>query len=131
MSPRGVRRLLWLAAIFLVPVPLIGVASGWAPTAYLLELAGLTLAFGVVESLQGVTLALLASFGVPALLYVALLWPLAWLVARLITPLAPLTRLRAALLIVMLGAGYATVRPVYDTPFSNRSPRATLLEVYW
>lgn len=131
MSPRNVRRVLWLAAIVLVPVPLIGLGSGLAPTAHLLEIAALILAFGVIESMHGVTLQLLASFLIPALLYVALLWPLAWGVARILTPLAPLTRLRATLLIVMLCGGYAAARPVYDTPFSSRSERSTLLGVYW
>jgi hypothetical protein len=130
MSPRGVRRLLWLAAILLVPVPLIGLGSGWVPTAHLFELALLTLGFGLIESMQGVTLALLASFLIPALFYVALLWPLAWGVARVLAPLAPLTRFRAALLIVMLGAGYAIARPVYETPFSSHSAHSTLLGVY-
>ena len=42
MSPRGVRRLLWLGAVLLVPVPVFGVGSGWVPTAHLFELALLT-----------------------------------------------------------------------------------------
>ena len=131
MSTRGVRRLLWLASILLVPVPMIGLGSGWAPPAHLLEMAGLTLVFGLVESMHGIVVALLASFALPALLYAALLWPLAWAVARVLAPLAPLTRLRVALLIVMLCGGYAIARPIYDTPFSNRSPQSTLLGVYW
>ena len=131
MSPRALRRLLWLAAVFLVPAPMIGLGAGWAPPAHHLEMALLTLLFGIVESMHGITLTLFASFLVPALVYVALLWPLAWLAARLLTPLPPLTRTRAALLVVMLGAGYALAVPVYDTPFSNRSQRSTLLGVYW
>lgn len=131
MSPRGVRRLLWLAAVFLVPAPMIGLGAGWSPPAHHLEIALLTLIFGVVESMHGITLTLLASFLLPALFYVALLWPLAWLVARLLATLPPLTRTRAALLVVMLGAGYAVAVPIYDTPFSNRSERSTLLGVYW
>jgi hypothetical protein len=131
VSPLGVRRLLFLAAIFAVPLPILAVGPGLVPAAHQLELGLLALAFGAIESTQGVTLVLAAAFLVPGLLYTALLWVAAWLLARALAKLPSTTRTRAALFLVMLGVAFAVAEPVYVTPFSSRSARSSLLGVYW
>lgn len=131
MSQRAVRRLLFLAALFVVPLPILAFGPGLVPAAHQLELGLLALAFGAVESAQGVTLLLAASFLVPGLVYALLLWLAAWAVARVLALLPPHTRTRAALLLVMLGLGLAVAQPIYETPFSSRSARSSLLGVYW
>jgi hypothetical protein len=131
VSPRAVRRLVWIAAVFALPLPILAFGPGLVPAAHQLELGLLALAFGAVESMQGVTLLLAAAFLVPGLVYAALLWLAAWLVARALARLPSTTRTRAALLLVMLGVGFASATPIYETPFSSRSARSTLLGVYW
>jgi hypothetical protein len=131
VSPRAVRRLLWIAAVFALPLPILAFGPGLVPAAHQLELGLLALAFGVVESMQGVTLALAAAFLVPGLVYAAGLWLAAWLLARALAKLPSTTRTRAALLLVMLGVAFALAEPIYVTPFSSRSARSSLLGVYW
>jgi glucan phosphoethanolaminetransferase (alkaline phosphatase superfamily) len=131
VSPRAVRWLLWLAALFVVPLPTVAFGPGLVPAAHQLELGLLALAFGAVESTEGVTLLMASLFLVSGLVYAALLWLLAWLAARVLTPLAPTTRTRLALLLVMLGVALAVAEPVYRTPFSSRSASSNLLGVYW
>jgi hypothetical protein len=130
MSPRAVRRLLWLAAIFVLPLPILAFGPGLVPAAHQLELGLLALAFGALESMQGVTLALAGAFLVPGVIYAGLLWLAASIVARGLGRLPPTTRTRAALLLVMLGVAFAVAEPIYVTPFSSRSARSTLVGVY-
>jgi hypothetical protein len=131
MSPRSVRRLLWVAALFVVPLPILAFGPGRVPAAHQLELGLLALAFGALESAEGVTLTLAGIFLATGLAQAALLWLPAWLAARVLARLPPLTRTRAAVLLVLLGVGLALVEPIYETPFSARSARSSLLGVYW
>ena len=130
MSPRAVRRLLWLAALLVVPLPILAFGPGRVPAAHQLELGVLALAFGVLESMEGVTLALASLFVGSAVLYAALLWLPAWGLARGLARLPPTTRTRFTLLLVLLGIAFAAVEPIYETPFSSRSAWSTLLGVY-
>jgi hypothetical protein len=125
-----VRWLLFVAALLAVPLPILVLGPGLVPAGHQLELGLLALAFGALESTQGMTLVLAAAFLVPALVQAALLWLAASLLARVLAKLPALTRTRAALLLVMLGLGLASVEPIYVTPFSSRSARSTLLGVY-
>jgi hypothetical protein len=131
MSPRGVRWLLWAAAVFAAPLPILAFGPGLVPAAHQIELGLLALAFGAVESLPGVTLTLAAALLVPGLIYAALLFLPAWILARGLAKLPPPTRTRFALLLVMLGVAFALARPVYQTPFSSRSAHSNLIGVYW
>jgi hypothetical protein len=131
MSPRAVRRLLWLTALFVVPLPIVAFGPGSVPAAHQLELGLLALAFGALESMQGITLTLAALFLVTGLVQAAGLWLAAWLVARGLAGLPALTRTRAALLLVLLGVGIAVAEPIYETPFSSRSAHSNLTGVYW
>lgn len=130
MSPRAVRRLLWVASLFVVPLPILALGPGLVPAAHQLELGLLALAFGVLESMQGVTLTLAMAFLIPGAIYAALLWVAAWVAARVLARLPATTRTRAALLLVMLGVAFAVAEPIYETPFSSRSAHSNLLGVY-
>jgi hypothetical protein len=131
VSPRAVRRLLFVAAVFAVPLPIVALGPGRVPAAHQLELGLLALAFGAVESAQGVTLVLAAALLAQALVHAAGLWLAAWLLARALAKLPSTTRTRATLLLVMLGLAFALAEPIYVTPFSSRSARSSLLGVYW
>jgi len=130
VSPRTVRRLLFFAAVFVVPLPILAFGPGRVPAAHQLELGLLALLFGVLESAEGVTLTLAAAFLLPAAVYVAVLWVGASLLARALAKLPPLTRTRAALLLVGIGLAVGIAEPIYQTPFSARSAHSNLLGVY-
>jgi len=130
VSPRTVRRLLFFAAVFVVPLPIFAFGPGRVPAAHQLELGLLALLFGVLESAEGVTLTLAAAFLLPAAVYVAVLWVGASLLARALAKLPPLTRTRAALLLVGIGLAVGIAEPIYQTPFSARSAHSNLLGVY-
>jgi hypothetical protein len=125
-----VRWLLWLAAMFAAPLPLVGIASGRVPPAHTLELGLLALAFSVAERAQGVGPTLAAILLGQAVLYAVLLFAAAALVARFLAPLPPLARTRAAVFLVVLGVSLAAVQPIYRTPYSAHTARSTLLDVY-
>ncbi len=130
MSTRALRRLLWITAVFVAPLPILALGPGLVPAAHQLELGLLALLFGALESAQGVTLTLAAAFLVPASIYVAGLWLCAWLVAGALAKLPPLLRTRAAFALVVLALGVSVAVPIYVTPFSARSARSNLLDVY-
>lgn len=125
---RASRRILWLAAVGVVPVPLLVVGPGLVPAGRLLELGGASLAVLVVESSRGVV-GLLAAL----LLGQGLAWVgVFWLAARGAGAALSRTRrpLPLALAVVALGVAVASGFEVYETPFAAERPRATLLSVY-
>jgi hypothetical protein len=124
------RRILFVAGFFLLPFPVFGLGPGLVPAARFLMLAGVSAAFAVLESAAGVVLLLTATFLVQAMLYGAVVWGLAWALARLVGQLAPLARQRAMLLIVLLSLGYFLLNPVYRTPFSPDRAQSSLAELY-
>jgi hypothetical protein len=130
VSTRALRRLLWITAVFVAPLPILALGPGLVPAAHQLELGLLALFFGALESAQGVTLTLAAALLVPGSLYAAGLWLCAWLVARALAKLPPLLRTRAAFALVVLALSISVAVPIYVTPFSAHSARSNLLGVY-
>jgi hypothetical protein len=130
MSERAMRRFLWLALLVAAPLPLAGIAPALVPPLHQLELGALALAFSVAEQAQGVGPMIAALLLAQGLGWAALLWLLAAGVARLLRGWPPLTRTRAAFFLVVLGVGLAVAQPLYRTPYSARSPRSNLVEVY-
>jgi len=131
VSPRAMRRLLWLAALVALPLPIVGIGSGRVPALHHLELGVLALAFTVLERAQGIGPLLAALFLGQALVFALALWLAAALVARLLSRLPPLLRTRAALFVVVLGLALAVMQPLYRTPYSAHGARSNLLGVYW
>lgn len=130
LSPVHARRLLWIAALLLVPVPLLIFTEAFVPTARLLELAGVVLITIFVEGSAGAAPAILGMFLVHALVYAILLWVACWLVTAAVARVAPraLGWVTFGLIAAAVTAGIAT--PLYHTPFQARTPYSTLFEVY-
>ena len=130
MSRRALRRLLWLAALAALPVPILGIGSGSVPPLHHLELGVLALVFTALERAQGIGPLLAALFLGQALVYALGLWLAAGLAAAALSRLPPLSRTRVAFFLVVLGLALAVAQPIYHTPYSARSAHSTLLDVY-
>jgi hypothetical protein len=128
VSTKAARRLLWLSLVCLLPLPML-VFGAWIPVTRYLLLAGVAAGLVLTEGAGLVPLVILALFLTHALVYAALLWLAARLVAgalgrRFPRALAPLT-----LGLVGAGVALALAFPIYETPFAAVSPRANLLHV--
>jgi hypothetical protein len=131
VSPRAIRWLLWLAAFAALPLPLLGMSEATVPALHQLQLGALALAFTLLERAQGMGPLLSALFLGQALLWAALLFAAAALVARLLARVPPFARTRLTLFVVVLGLALAAAQLVYRTPYSSRSAESSLLGVYW
>jgi len=129
MSRRTAQRVLWVAALFLVPVPLLTFGA-FVPTMRLLELTTVILVTVLVEGAHGVALLLLALFGAHTLVFALLLWLAARLLAGLLERTAPAAIGVVTVALVAVGLVATIGVPVYDSPFHARLPHTTLLEVY-
>jgi hypothetical protein len=131
VSPRALRRLLFVAALVAMPVPSFGIGGGLVPPLHQLELGALALAFTVLERAQGIGPLMSALFLGQAVVWGLACWLAAALAARLLGGLPPLFRMRVAFLAVALGLALAVMQPIYRTPYSAHAARSSLLEVYW
>lgn len=124
----AVRRILWVAAVLVVPVPLLVVGPGLVPAGRLLELGAVSLALLLAESHQGVVGILTA-----LLLGQGLLWVGVWWLAALVVA-GVLARARRAVLLSLAATALlvtgALLFEIYETPFAAERPRASLLHVY-
>jgi hypothetical protein len=128
MSVLTCRRLLWIALLLTLPLPLLVIDAALVPVARFLLLGGVCVAVMLVEDAGGVVGVLALVFLAHACVYAGLLWLLAFAIARGLRGLAP--RRRAALTLAALALGLVAVtatRP-YRTPFA-RAPRGNLVEV--
>ncbi len=131
MQQRTIRRVLWLAGLAMAPFPILAFGPGSVPPLHHLELGLISLAFAVLERTGGVVISLATLFLLQGVAYAALLWLGAALLAKGLAHMTPLSRTRIAVAVVTLGLAIGLTQPVYETPFSARSARSTLLEVYW
>jgi len=127
LTQRATRLVLWIAALLLVPLPMLQFGAQ-VPVAQYLLLAGVCVTVGVVEGTGGVLPLLLALFLAHALVYALLLWLGAGLAARLLARLAPHTRTAVVATVVLAGFGVALIGEPYVTPF-DRAPRGNLATV--
>jgi hypothetical protein len=130
MSPRTALRLLWAAAVLMLPVPFFLAETGLVPPARIFMLAFITLAVILAEGAQGVAGLSAAFLFAQALGYGALLWLAALLASRVVALLG-----RRALAVVTLGmllggATLATGWNLYRDPFRAHSLHVNLLHVY-
>ena len=125
MSVRSTRILLWLALVLALPVPIWLLGPGRVPVGHLFELGSAAVAFGVAESFRGVVGLTAAVFLGQAIVYAALLWLVASLLAR------AGGMLRGALLaLVAAGLVVASLAPIYHSAYNARAAQVTLVEVY-
>jgi hypothetical protein len=127
MSPHAARRLLWLAALLIVPLPML-VFDAVVPVARYLLLAGLCVGMVIAEGPGGVVWQLAALFVSHALVYAALLYLLAWAIARALARTSARARAAAVAVAVAACLVWAIATQPYVTPF-GRAAHANLLGV--
>jgi hypothetical protein len=127
MSLHAARRIVWLALLFLVPLPL-AIFGAWIPVTRYLLLAGVCIAMRVAEGPGGVVWQLTAVFLGHALVYAGLLWIVAWLAARALRPLPPSLRAGSVAAGVLCALVWALATAPYVTPFGTAA-HANLLGV--
>jgi hypothetical protein len=123
------RRLLWLAALVLVPLPMFQFGA-FVPVARYLLLAGVS--FGLIASEGGgeipyLFLALMLTHGV---VYAGVLWLLAWALARGMWAVLPRSAGRVAVGLALAGLAVALFTKPYVTPFSAVSLHSNLPVVF-
>src|SRR5689334_5315380 len=116
MSVRRTRLVVWIALLVAMPVPLVIVGHGRVPVGTLVQLAGATLAVGVLERGDG-------AIGILAVVLLAhvMLWTVVgWLVARvLVTALRRVAGRAlggATMLLLAAGLVVAVTLPIYRSP---------------
>lgn len=127
-DPRTVRRILWLGALVLVPLPMVQFGA-WIPVTRYLLLAGVTGGLILAEGAGRIPNAMLLVMLGHALVYAGLLWLLAWAVARCLQLAVPSRARAVAVALVAAGVLLALVTQPYVTPFAAEAPRASLLTV--
>ena len=128
MTPRTTRRILWLGALLLAPLPMI-LFGALIPVPRYLLLAGVT--GGLIVSEGAGTIPNLFFFLLlgHALVYGGLLWLVAWAATRVLHVFVPRVAGAIACALVLAAALLAVSTPLYVTPFAPVSPRASLLHV--
>jgi hypothetical protein len=115
------RRLLWLAAVALLPVPYWAIEVERAPVVRLLLLAAMTGAAWVAE--PGGVLSIVAG----ALVVQSMLWlGVLWLAARLVVRWVPAGHRGAAVAAFIAALVAVSLLPVHHTPFARSGPRGGL-----
>jgi hypothetical protein len=127
VSPRTARCALWLAALLLVPLPMLQFGAR-VPVVHHLLLGGVCVVTAWIEGGGGVTGLLIALFFGHAVVYALGLWGLAALAARGLGRLSPRARSLAVWIPVVAGLALALFREPYVTPF-DPAPRGNLLAV--
>ena len=130
MSRKTARRVLWVAALLLVPVPLLAIAEAFVPVARIFELGLVVLITILVEGPGGVAPILLTIFLVHAVVDAAVLWGVAWLLTWGLERVAPAALGPVVLALVVAGCVWGAALPIYHTPFHAQVADATLLEIY-
>ena len=118
MSARAARRLLFLAALLIAPVPMLGFGA-FVPVARYVLLGAVCIGMRVAEGPGGVVWQLTALFLGHALVYAGLLWLAAWLAGRALGALPPPVRNAVVALLVVVGALWAVLSEPYVTPFGT------------
>jgi hypothetical protein len=127
MSPRSARRVLWLAALVLVPLPML-MFGEQAPVLRYLVLAAVCVGMRIAEGPGGAVWELTALFLSHALVYAALLYAGARLAVRALAPVSAPARAAVVAVVVAGAAAWALLGEPYATPFGTAA-RANLLGV--
>lgn len=125
---RSTRRILWIAALLLVPLPMLRFGAV-IPVARYLLLGGVTGGLIANEGIGTIPNAILLLMTLHVLVYGALLYGAARLLARGLHAASPRLARRLALALVAAGTLVALTQEIYVTPFAPVSPRASLLQV--
>jgi hypothetical protein len=128
MTPQATRRTLWLAALLLVPLPMLQFGA-FVPVVRYLLLGGVTLGLIIAEGGGEIPYLFLGLMLGHALVYAGLLWAAAWAAVRGLWAVSPTAAGRVALAIATVGLLLALVTKPYVTPFSSVSLHSNLLVV--
>ena len=128
MIPRSTRSILWLAALVLLPLPMLQVGAMIPVTRYLL-LAGVAAGLILTEGAGLIPNAMFALLLGHALVYAGLLWVAAWALAKGLHAAAPRAAGNLALALVAVAVIWAIATEPYFTPFAPDTARANLLRV--
>lgn len=129
MSFAATRRLLWLAALVLVPLPMF-VFDGFVPVVRYLLLGGVTLGLIVTEGAGPIPNLFLALMLGHALVYAGLLWLAASGLTRVLTRLAPRRAGACAVALAAAGLVLALTTEPYVTPYSSLALHSNLMVVF-
>ena len=122
------RRILWLAALLLVPLPMFRFEAV-IPVARYVLLGGVTGGLILSEGTGTIPNLFFLLMTLHALVYAGLLYAASWLLARVLAALAPRPAPWLALALVVAASLVALSHEIYVTPFAAVSPRASLLDV--
>jgi hypothetical protein len=125
MSVGSVRLWLWLALAIAMPVPIWLLGPGSVPVGHLLELGLAAIAFGIAESFRGVVGLTALVFLTQAVVYAALLYAFAAVIARVLGRYSGLVLVLAA-----LGVAAACFVRIYHSPYHAHAAQVTLIAVY-
>lgn len=108
----------WGAALATIPIPYTGVEGGWVPTVWLLTIASVAAAVGVVEGGQ-VPWQLAGVLGAQALVAALVIGAAAWLVVPRLQARAPDGRAQWVVAAIVCGLVLLSVCHVYRSPVSS------------
>jgi hypothetical protein len=128
MSVRSARRLLFLAVVLVVPLPMLGPFDALVPPVRYIILSSAGLAVATVEGAAGPVPMILMLFAAHAVVYLVLAWLTAWIAARLLAVLSPRARRNTVLATCAAMLFVALATRFYRTPF-GRSHMSNLLGV--
>jgi hypothetical protein len=129
MSPRAARRVLWLFALALVPLPM-AVFDAVMPVVGYLLLAALCVGMRIAEGPGGVVWQMTALFASHAFVYAGALRLAAHAIARLLARLPDPARAALIGVAVAGASAWALFAQPYVTPFGTAA-RANLIGVLW
>lgn len=128
MSLRASRRILWVALLAMLPLPMLAFDASIPVIRYLL-LAGVTVGLILAEGMGAIPGSILGLIALHAVVYAALLWAVAWLLARLLVAMAPRASGALTIGVVVAALVVTSLFDVYTTPFAATSARTSLLHV--
>jgi hypothetical protein len=128
VSVRSARWILFLVFVFVWPWPMLGPFDLFAPVVRYVILFGASSLVAASEGAAGPVPLILLLFGLHAIVYLAIDWLAAWLLARSSRSLSGATRWRCVAAGATLAIALALLFDFYRTPF-GRAPVANLLGV--
>ncbi len=131
MSVRAAGWIVFAAAFFALPLPLLGLEGSLVPPARYGQLAGAMAVLVALEGAGGVVAQIGGLFLGHVLVYAGLLGAATWVLGRFaLAGLSPRLRGGVALVLAAGLLGLGLGENLYDTPFHHRFAHAGLLDLY-
>lgn len=131
MSATWSRNLMFLALFCVWPLPLLGLEGSVVPAARFLQLAVAMLALILIEGTGGVVGTISGLMWAHTILYGAMLWVVATLLARFVFSRAgDVARTRIVVCVMAFLVAWGIWGRPYDTQFHHSEAHASLAELY-